>query len=366
MRSVATGPSTKTGSPRATRRVRSSRLTPAARSSISGTPPPTRPLTSMMRGPSGVNLTSVCRHPVCTPRASDGLGGQVQDGRAALGVEGGGDEKPCLAEVFGRREAPGQGQVADDAVSDQAFDRHVAGVRVAVTGRIVGQVTLEDHVGAARAEGDEQILELGAVAGQEGVAAALGRAGFEDGGPPDLGLDGRELAWGLVGADEVAGRHVEAGVGQGPALAGLVGEGGGGCRAVEGQAQILSHTSQFDHAGVKVGGHAVGLPVGQGLERLLDVHAFEVDNGAEPVEEIGHLAHPRHGRVDHPQQVADAGGRFGQLHHRNAARPVAHRHQWPSPSGRGIHHVLSRSRPRRTPGRRRRPGGGCGARAGSG
>ena len=140
--------------------------------------------------------------------------------------------------------------------------------------------------------------------------------------------------WGLVAADEVAGRHVEAGVGQGLALAGLVGEDAGGCRTVEGQAQILSHTSKFDHAGVKVGGHAVRLPVGQGLERLLDVHASEVDNGAEPVQEIGHLAHPRHCRVDHPQQVADAGGRLGQLHHRHAARPVTHRNQWPGPSGR--------------------------------
>ena len=140
----------------------------------------------------------------------------------------------------------------------------------------------------------------------------------------------------------MAGGHVEAGVGEGPALAGLVGEGGGGRRAVEGEAQLLGHTGKFDHAGVEVGGHAVGLPVGQGLDRLLGAHALEVDNGAEPVEEIGHLAHPRHGRVDHPQQVAEAGGRFGQLHHGNATRPVAHRHQRPRPSGRGIRHVLSR------------------------
>ncbi len=158
-----------------------------------------------------------------------------EDGRAAPGVEGGGDEEPGLTEVFGRREAPGQGQVADGAVGDHALDRHVAGVRVAVPGRIVRQVTLEDHVGAARAEGDEQVLELGTVAGQEGVAAALGRAGLEDGGPPHLGLDCQELASGLVGADEVAGGHVEAGRGEGPALAGLVGEGGGSRLAVEGE-----------------------------------------------------------------------------------------------------------------------------------
>ena len=138
-------------------------------------------------GPVGGELDFGVQAPGLYPEGADRLGGQVQDGRAAVGVEGGGDEKPCLAEVFGSREAPGQGQVADDAVSDQAFDRHVAGVRVAVTGRIVGQVTLEDHVGAVRAERDQQIVELSAVAGQEGVAAALGRAGFEDGGPPDLG-----------------------------------------------------------------------------------------------------------------------------------------------------------------------------------
>ncbi len=180
-----------------------------------------------------------------TPRASNGPGGQVQDGRAAPGVEGGGDEEPGLPEVFGRREAAGQGQLAYDAVGHHALDRHVAGVGVAGPVRIVGQVTLEEHVGAARAEGVEQLLELGTVAGQEGVAAALGRAGLEDGGPSHLGLDAPELGLGLVGADigreEVAGGHVEAGVGQGPALAGLVGEGGGGRRAVEGEAQPLGH-----------------------------------------------------------------------------------------------------------------------------
>ena len=294
------------------------------------------------------------------------LSGQIQDGRAAFAVEGGGDEEAGLPEVSGRREAAGQGQMADRAVRHHALDRHVAGVGAAGPGRIVGQVTLEDHLGAARAEGVKQLLELGAVADQERVAAALGGAGLEDGGPPHLGLDGRELALGLVGTDEVAGGHVEAGVGQSPALAGLVGEGGGGRRAVEGDAQPLGHTGQFDHPGVEVGGHAVGLPVGQGLDRMLGSHALEVDNGAEPVEEIDHLAHPGHGRVDHPQQVAETGSGFGQLHRGNAARPVANRHQRPSPSSRGIRHVLSRSRPRRSPGRRRRPGGGCGARAGSG
>ena len=118
--------------------------------------------------------------------------------------------------------------MADDAVGHHAFDRHIAGIRIVGPGRIVGQVALEDHVGAARAERYEQILELGAVADQEGAAAALGRTGLEDGGPTHLGLDGCELALGLAGADKVAWGHVEAGRGQGAALSSLVGERGGG------------------------------------------------------------------------------------------------------------------------------------------
>ena len=288
----------------------------------------------MMRGPSGVNLTSVCRHPVRTPRAAIARVARSSDGRAAFGVEGGGDEEPGLAEVFGRWEAAGEGQVADQAVGHHALDRHVAAVGVAVPGRIVGKITLEHHLGATRAEDVEQLLEFGAVADQEGVAAALGRARFEDGGPTHLGGDRRQPRLGVIGTDEAAAGHVEAGIGQGLALAGLVGEGGGGPRAVEGQAQSLCDAGQFDHPGVEEGGQAVGLPVAQDLDCLLDALALQVDYGAEPVQEIGHLAHSRHGRVDQPDQVADARGRFGQLHHRNAARPVAHRHQWPSPPGR--------------------------------
>ena len=201
-------------------------------------------------GPVGCELDLGVQAAGAHPEGVDGLGGQVEDGRAAPGVEGGGNEEPGLTEVFGRREAPGQRQVADGAVGDHALDRHVAGVRVAVPGRIVRQITLDDHVGAARAEGDEQVLEFGTVAGQEGVAAALGRAGLEDGGPPHLGLDCQELARGLVGADEVAGGHVQAGRGEGPTLAGLVGERRGSRLAVERQDQILCHAGKFDHTGV--------------------------------------------------------------------------------------------------------------------
>src|SRR5947209_6868362 len=109
----------------------------------------------------------------------DGSGGQFQDGRAALGVEGGGDEKAGLSEVFGRREATGQGQVADSSVGHHAFDRHITGVWAAGAGRIVGEVAFEDHVGAAWAESLEQLLEFGGVVNKEGAAAALGRSGLE-------------------------------------------------------------------------------------------------------------------------------------------------------------------------------------------
>ena len=93
------------------------------------------------------------------------------------GVERGGDEEPGLTEVLGRREAAGQGQVADDAVGHHALDRDVAGVGVAGPGRVVGQVTLEDHVGAGGAQGDEQLLELGTGRGPGRCSGCPGPSG---------------------------------------------------------------------------------------------------------------------------------------------------------------------------------------------
>ena len=61
---------------------------------MSGTPPPSRPLTSMTRGPSGVNLISVCRQPVSTPTARTAA--EATSSAAALweGVRSAGMKKP--------------------------------------------------------------------------------------------------------------------------------------------------------------------------------------------------------------------------------------------------------------------------------
>jgi hypothetical protein len=57
-------------SPSATRRAIGSSCTPVASASISGTPPPMRPFSSITRGPSGVSLTSVCKAPTVMPIAA--------------------------------------------------------------------------------------------------------------------------------------------------------------------------------------------------------------------------------------------------------------------------------------------------------
>jgi hypothetical protein len=93
---------------------------------------------------------------------------------------------------------------------------------------------------------------------------------------------------------------------------------------VEGQAQRLGQ-GVGDHAGVEVRHQAVGLVGRQQLGHLLDAEAAEVDDRSEPVQEVGHLLHAGLRAVDHPQQIAHAGGRFGQLHDGHAPRPVAHR-----------------------------------------
>ena len=101
---------------------------------------------------------------------------------------------------------------------------------------------------------------------------------------------------------------------------------------MEGQAEGGGHLGQLDHAGVEVGGQPVGLVGAEALDRLLDTGAPEVDDRSEPIEEVGHLRHSGDGGVDQPQQIAEAGGRFGQLHDRHTARPVSHCYQRPRPA----------------------------------
>ena len=52
--------------------------TPLAWKSISGTPPPILPFTSITRGPSGVSLISVWESPVLTPSGVQGGRGDLQ------------------------------------------------------------------------------------------------------------------------------------------------------------------------------------------------------------------------------------------------------------------------------------------------
>src|SRR6201993_4990323 len=63
-------------------------------------------------GPVGCELDLGVQAPGAYPEGIDGPGGQVQNGRTAPVVEGGGGGEPGLAEVFGRRGAGGEGQGA--------------------------------------------------------------------------------------------------------------------------------------------------------------------------------------------------------------------------------------------------------------
>ena len=152
----------------------------------------------MSRGPSGreldLGVQAADLHPECLDRRR----GQSQHVVPLGLVEGGRDEEAGLPEVLGQGEATGEGQVADHPGCHHALHRDVGGVGPLGPSRVVGEVPLEDHVGAARAQGLEQPGQLGPVGGQERVAAPLGRPGLEDRRPAHLGLDRRQVTLGLL------------------------------------------------------------------------------------------------------------------------------------------------------------------------
>src|ERR1019366_6968051 len=111
-------------SPSATRNAISSSSTPVASASISGTPPPMRPLSSI------------------TP-APHGGGCHLGDRRALILLQRTGNEEPGLPEGLGGRKASGDRKMADLSVADHALDRYV--VREVMVGGLgpIPQVLLE-------------------------------------------------------------------------------------------------------------------------------------------------------------------------------------------------------------------------------
>ena len=77
-----------------------------------------------------------------------------------------------------------------------------------------------------------------------------------------------------------------------------------------------------DHAGIEVGGDAVGAMRADGIHRGIDGEATGRHHRAEAPEQSGHVTHLRQAVVDHPHQLAPARGSFDELQHRHRSRAV--------------------------------------------
>ena len=226
MRSVGTGPSIRTSSPRATRKVFEKR-NPGGTLEHLGHPSADATVDLNETGTAGCEFDLRVQATDPDVESLDGGGGQGQHRRLLALLERGRNEEPGLAKVLSQGKPAGEGQMTDDTRRGHALDRDVRGVGPFSARRDVGQVPLQHHVGAAGTQGGEQPIQLGPVAGQEGVAAALGGPGLEDRRPSHLGLGVGQITLSLVGPDDVAGRHVQTGRAQDLALSGLVGQGRG-------------------------------------------------------------------------------------------------------------------------------------------
>ena len=129
--------------------------------------------------------------------------------------------------------------MANDPIRNNTFDGHVVGEGLAFSCRIVGEIRLENHVGARGSQRSKEPDEVPLVLHEKGVAAALGRTWLQNRGPADLRLSGDQARLGLIRRNREGSWHRKASILQSLPLDSLVGQRNGRGDGVKGKTERL-------------------------------------------------------------------------------------------------------------------------------